>query len=145
MRIRKEKTKNLNEISKLFKEEFTKSPYNQKWTKEQVKKIIKNYFNKDNILILIEDKIILGFIIFKIKPWNYNDICEIQELVIKKEAQGKGYGSKLIKYLEQFLKKRQKNIWMNIQVNKKSKAIEFYKKNSYKILNDLAIMWKEIK
>lgn len=141
VKIRKAVKRDLKEIAEIFRIESTKKPYNQKWTKETSLKNIKNAFEKYEIYIIIEDKII-GFVICKTNKLEKD--VRVDELWIKKEYQRKGNGKKLMKFLEGEYKKRGiKNL--SLVSDKNSKAFNFYRKLNYIENKSTVFMDKKIK
>ena len=82
MEIRKATIKDLKEIEKIFKREYSKFPYNEKWTKKTSLLKIKEYF-RDNVIFVLEyEKKIIGFIIGHIEIWDKGDKGFIDEVVV---------------------------------------------------------------
>ncbi len=127
LEIRKGDKKDLNEISNLFKEEFGKKPYYEKWTNKTSLMKIKYYFKSHYFLVAEYDKKLVGFIIFHDFIWYDGYRGFIDELVVSSKFQNKGIGTKLILAAENNFKKR-KVTNMSFYANKSSRSIKLYKR-----------------
>jgi aminoglycoside 6'-N-acetyltransferase I len=143
MKIRKATKKDIKEIAKIYREGFIEEPFNEKWTlKEAINKI--NIFSRYcDIWILIEKKII-GFIIINPNFWKIGELIFGEDLVIKKEYQHKGYGTKLFEYVFDYYKKRGYKKFMGI-INKDAKSFGFIKKLNLEIQKQDILIEKELK
>jgi N-acetylglutamate synthase-like GNAT family acetyltransferase len=63
--------------------------------------------------------------------FNSEDEAQVRYMAVDKESQGKGVGSRILKELEGIA---EKNGAKRIVLNARESAIEFYKKNNYKII-----------
>ena len=143
MKIRKATVKDFKKVVDIFREEYGKPPYSERWSKQAAFKKIKEYYGKGYFFILEIDKEIQGFLIGNSYLWHDGIRGSIDELVISSKSQGKGYGSKLINYFEKFLNKKGiKKI--SLFSAKKSKAFKIYKKLGFKE-EDFVSMVKKIK
>ena len=137
MKIRKAEPSDKKIITQIFKTEYSKPPYNEKWEKKELSKTIKNYF-KNKIIYIIEKKETIGFLIEGTYTWWDGQRGMINEIIISKKFQGKGYGKQLIKHFEKQLKKRNVKK-VNLMSVTKSKAFKIYKKLGYKEHNFLSM------
>lgn len=142
MNIRRAGKKDIKEIAEIYRLESSKKPYCQNWDeKDSIKKI--SEFLNDYIYILENEKI-MGFIIVKIRIDHNGKTAFVEELWIKSEYQGKGYGTMLMQFIEKEFKK------LNIQSiflisDKTSKAFNFYKKLKFEPYQKYILMGKNIK
>ncbi len=144
MKIRKAKRKELKDIGKLMLNEFSKPPFNEKASMKDVTKSLEFYFKKAEIYVAVEVDKITGVLVFQTERWWEGPVVIIQDLAVKQEFQNKEIGKQLIQFLEKYSKnKKIKKI--NFETNRKSKAIDFYKKLGYKINKDRISMEKEIR
>ena len=141
MKIRKAEKKDLKKISEIFKIEYAKKPYNEKWGSKAIVKI-KDYFSRNFIFVIEDSKKIAGFVIASPYLWHDGVRCAIDEIVVSSEYQGKGYGIKLLDYLEDFAGKRGIKA-ITLFSATKSKAFKFYKKRGFKE-EDFVSMIKKI-
>ena len=144
MKIIKAKKFELNEISKIFKKVFNDKPYLDKWTDKTAIAHIMHEFLIGEIFIFLGEKKIIGFIVIRKCVVPDGNIAEIRDFAILKKYRGTGMGSKAIKKIERKLKKEKyKGIYL--ETYHKSKAVDFYKKNKYKLSKHTAFMIKRLK
>mgnify|MGYP000618017572 CR=1 FL=1 len=141
MKIRKATKKDFNKMIKILIEESSKPPYNEKYTKKIALKEIIN-LAKNELYVALEDGKIIGFIASSITPDN-KEKAYINELWLKPSSQGKGIGKSLVKFIEEFYKKKKVKI-IRLLAKKNSKAFGFYKKINYKEYKELVFMEKKI-
>lgn len=130
MKIRKAKKEDLKGIAKIYREEYSKKPYNEKWT-EKTAIIRVRYLLKNSIIIIAEEnKKIIGAISFFIFPWAIKLKGYVEDFVVDSKVQNKGIGSRLLEEAEKEIKKNGgEDVWM--EVHRESKAFKFYKKRGY--------------
>jgi len=129
MKIRKAQKKDLDQVIKIWITEFRKIPWNEKWTKEKVKKTINSYRGK--IYVAVVDNDIVGFALVTEGYYLKGRIVTLEELIVSNDHQRQGIGSALLKYIEKIYKKKQfARIWFT--TIKSSEAYKFYKKRGYK-------------
>lgn len=144
VRIRKAKKENLKSIADVFRIEYGKRPYNEKWNEKDCLKRVKQYFKHSKIAVLEVDDKVSGFIMYDLYLWYDGLRGYIQEIAIFKEHQGKGYGRKLIDYFENVCKK--KGITkISLHSHNKSKAFKIYNKLGFKEDKTLVYMIKKLR
>jgi len=142
--IIKAKKADLKEIARLMKTELAKPPFNERDKLESIIKSLKFYFKLGKIYIAKEKNEIIGVIVFKKEQFWEGGVIIIEDLVIKNEFRGKGIGKNLLDYVKDSAKKEKiKSILFT--TNRKSGAIEFYKKLGYKIEKDKIYMRMDLK
>lgn len=97
---------------------------------------MKDYLRKKNnfYLMAYDGSIPAGYIHVTFDDKKKKDMGYISEFFINKGYRGFGIGKRLIKESENILKKNKiKRIWLTATYYKNKPAIEFYKKNNYKI------------
>lgn len=143
MKIRKATKKDFNKIAELINKEYSKSPYKEPWKKLDAIKTLE-YFSKIGSIYVLTDKEIVGFIIFRIEFYNGSKGIMIEDLVVDSDFQGKGYGKKMVEYVEDFGRKQKvKGIWL--LASKEAPAYHFYKKIGYKLKEKMRVFGKELK
>ena len=143
MKIRKATKKDLKEIAELMKKELSKSPFNER---DSIKNILKSldFYYKNAEIYLIEEKRIVGVLVFQIELWWEGSVIIIQDLTVNKEFQKKGIGKLLMNFVERYAcNNNVKRIYFG--TNRKSPSIKFYKKLGYKTNKDRISMSKKIK
>jgi len=141
--IRKAKEEDLKSVVEMFKVEYSKEPYNERWSVERALEKVKNYFKDDVIFVAeIEGKII-GFIIVRDYLWDDSRRGSVEEFVVLADFQGKGVGTKLMGYIEKyFLSKGIRHL--SFFTSKKARAAKFYEKLGFKE-TDFVNFEKELK
>jgi len=121
----------LKEVANLFKIEYSKSPYNERWTNSTINKKIKKYFNEDSIFVIKEKNQLVAFIIIHEYIWDKGNQGFIDEIVVSSKHQGKGYGKMLMNFAENYFKEKGIKV-ISLMSNTKSKAFKIYQKLNYK-------------
>ncbi len=101
---------NKEEIKSLFKEVFTNEPWNDDWSDPvQLDEYILDLIgNKNSLSIgLFENDKITGLSLGSIMHWHIGTEYYIFEFCIKKDKQGKGYGTEFLKLIEEYTKQKQ--------------------------------------
>ena len=144
MKIRKATKRDLKEIAKLMKEEFSKPPYNEKALLNAVIKSLNFYFRLGKVYVATENNEILGITVFKIEQYWEGPVVIIEDLAVKQEFKRQGIGKKLTDFIESYAKKKKiKSIYFS--TNKKSDAVKFYQKQGYKLGKNTVFMRKKLK
>ncbi len=143
IKIRKASKKDFSKIVPIWIKEFARKPYNEKWSKKDTIRKIKDYSKNSKVNVIELNKKIIGSIIIKEEIWDKGPQLSIKEFVIKKEYQGKGAGTFVIRRLEEEYQGRIKafSLW----TFKKGNAFKFYKKLKFKEVNGLVCMYKKSK
>jgi len=142
-KIVKATKKNVPRIVRIFREEYGKSPWNEKWSENAAIKRINNYFKDHKIFVLKINNNIEGFVVLTSYIWHTGLRGFLHEIVVSNEFQGKGYGRKLMDFTEDYFKKiRAKEI--NLMTSDKSKAYKIYKKLKYHQEKNFVSMYKKL-
>lgn len=144
MKIEKATKKNIGEIGKLMKEELSKPPFNENDSLKSVLKSLIFYYKNGEIYFTKEDNEIIGLLVFQIEQWWEGPVIILQDLVVKRKSQKHNVGKDLMKFIEGYaINKKVKRIYF--ETNKKSPAVNFYKRLGYKINKDRLSMSKKIR
>ena len=144
MRIRKATRKDIREIAKLMIEEFSKPPFKEKTTINSVIKSLNFYFKIEKAFVAIEDKKIVGIVVFKIEQWWEGPVILIEDLAVKEDFKKQGIGKNLTDKVEEYAKEIKAKA-VSFTTHKKSSAVKFYTKQGYKIEKNTLFMRKKIK
>lgn len=144
LKIKKATTKDFKKIAEISKKEYSKKPYNEKWTEVTALKKIKEYHKFCKIYVTVFKKEIVGFIIFYDYPYENGREGFIEEIVIDSKYQDNGFGRTLLNFVENYLKKKKMKS-VTLLSNTKSKAFNIYKKRKYKHFKNLVYMKKKLK
>ena len=129
IRIRKAQKKDLNQVIKIWVTEFRKTPWNERWTKEKVKKTIKNHEGK--VYVAVIDNNVVGFALVTESYYLDGPVVILENLVVSNNYQEQGVGSALLKHVERIYKKK-RFAKVFLDTIKKTKSYKFYKKRGYK-------------
>ncbi len=116
-----------------------------RWTKETAVKYLMDFFNMEKFIGYVAEDAheIIGAIFAHEKVWWNNSEVFVEEMFIKPDLQRKGYGSLLLKQIEEYI--REKNLaGMTLSTNKYAPAPDFYRKNGFAISEHVIFMAKEI-
>jgi len=144
MTIRKATKNDVEEIAKLMLEEFSKPPFNEKTTINSVIKSLNFYFKIGKVFVAMEDKKIVGIVVFKVEQWWEGPVILIEDLAVKEDFKKQGTGKSLTDAVESYGKKiRAKAV--SFATNSKSSAVKFYIKHGYKKEKNRIFMRKKFK
>lgn len=145
MELNLEKSKNneINILVKIYMIEFSKPPYNEKWTKNKATKILKFYKEFYDLYTIKVAKEIVGFISINPSFMCPGEVAFAEELVIKKEFQYKGIGTWTIKTILDIYKKKGFKRLIGI-VNMNTKAFSLYQKLGIKVSKDDVLIEKKL-
>lgn len=129
IKIKKAQKKDLNQVIKIWITEFRKTPWNERWTKEKVKKTVKSYGGKVYVAVIGNN--VVGFALVTEIYYIDGPIVILENLVVSNNYQEKGIGSALLKHIERIYKKK-RFAKVFLDTIKKTKSYKFYKKRGYK-------------
>ena len=130
------------DVKALFRSVFTQPPWNDDWSdEEQLDQYLMDLMGARTPLVLglVEDDELIGVSIGNIRHWYEGTEYLIDELCIKTELQGRGYGSLFLSLIEGHLLERGLHtIYLTTERN--VLAYEFYRARGFKELpNDVAL------
>ncbi len=133
----------IEQCIELYNNVFNSEPWNEPWTYESAKERLTDLINTPKFLgfLLYENDDLIGFIAGNSKKTYAGLTFYLAELCISNQIQGKGYGSKLLRYLEDELLKREVRSLYLLTANG-GQAESFYLKNNY-VINDNRIVIKK--
>jgi ribosomal protein S18 acetylase RimI-like enzyme len=144
VRIRKARESDLKTTARIFKEVFNERPWNDGWTKERALKRMIHESKASEIFLCVENGSAIGMVIINKSVGPKYDIGEIKDFAILREYRNKGIGSEFLKEIERLLQKKgYKRTYL--ETYNKSKALDFYKKNKYKLSRHTTFKTKKLK
>jgi len=111
-------------------EQFSKTEWKQ-WDVEHYGEIV-DYISENFTLKAMEGDEIFGLLVFKVD----GGVCFIDELIVKSDQQGKGFGEELIKKCESIAREYHCHK-MQLHTGTNWKERKFYEHLGYKKTNDL--------
>ncbi|WP_141432212.1 N-acetyltransferase [Bacillus sp. 03113] len=129
----------------LYMEVFNSEPWNESWTEQITRERLTDLMHTPNFLgfIVIENKLPLGFIAGNSKHTYTGLTFYIAEICISHKMQGKGYGSKLLQFLENELKQWDvRSLYLLTSISGLAEA--FYTKNGYVVNKNRIVMKKSL-
>lgn len=133
----------MEQCIQLYVNVFNSEPWNEKWTYEVARERLTDLFHTPKFLgfLLYDNGKLIGFIAGNSKKTYKGLTFYLAELCINNQIQGKGYGSKLLLYLEDELKKRHIQS-LYLLTSNGGLAEAFYLKNDYTLNEDRIVMKK---
>ena len=98
--------KNYKELARIYVQEFSKKPFNEKWTEQKALKKIEICSKYCDIFEIKSNREIVGFIIVNINFWDFEDCVCGEDIAIKKEFQNKGVGKIVFNKIFGYYKKK---------------------------------------
>ncbi|HLC93204.1 MAG TPA: GNAT family N-acetyltransferase [archaeon] len=117
-------------IAELFRVEFGKAPYNEKWGKKGSLKKIRMHYANYKILISKVSRELAGFIVFYNDFWFGKKIVFINDIVVSEKYQNSGIGTELMNRAEHAFRKKGVRESYLIALEGKH-AFDFYHKAHY--------------
>ncbi len=119
--------KDLPVIAKVYKTEFSKPPYNEKWTMKKALDKMKFFMKNYDIYTIKSGKQIAGFVCVNPYFMCPGEVAFVEEIAIKEEFQGRGIGTFVLNQLFNIYGKRGFKKIMGI-ADTKGKPINLYKR-----------------
>lgn len=133
MEIHQLKLTQIEEIKKVISDAFSPEPWNDDWSDElQFNNYIMDLIGNKNSLSLglyDMDKLV-GVSLGRVKHWYKGNEYWIDDLAIRPEFQGRGYGSEFLKLLEKYVKEMS-IVRIVLFTNKDIPAYYMYLKNGF--------------
>lgn len=130
------------DIKTLFRGAFTQPPWNDDWSDdEQLDQYLLDLMGARTPLVLgfVENGELIGVSLGNIRHWYEGTEYFIDELCIKTEMQGRGYGSLFLSLIEEYLRERDLHT-IYLTTDRDVPAFEFYRSRGFKELpNDVAL------
>lgn len=146
MDIRELTIANIEAIKTLMLDIFSKAPWEDRWTNEQLHAYVSELIGNKNSLSFgaYKDEILIGMALGRVKSWYEGTEYWIDEFGILPEMQQSGLGNKFIHEIEQVLAgKGFAHIVLLTERN--VPAYRFYQKNGFEEMVDTVFFVKPIK
>ena len=132
------------DIKTLFRSVFTQPPWNDDWSdEEQLDQYLLDLMGARTPLVLglVEDGELIGISLGNIRHWYEGTEYLIDELCIKTEMQGRGYGSLFLSLIEEHLRERGLHT-IYLTTDRNVPAYEFYRSRGFIELPDDVAFFK---
>ncbi len=143
--IRKLKIEDIDSCSEILMSVYNNEHWQCNWDFKTARAYLMDYFEANKFIgyVKILDKKICGAIFCHEKIWWNNSEVFVDEMFVLPEFQGQGYGSELLKKVEEYITEH--NLaGFTLSTNRFTKAPNFYKKNGFKNADHVLFMYKEI-
>ena len=116
-----------------------------RWSKEVAEEYLTDFFQMHKFVgyVIEADNGVFGGIFAHEKVWWNNSEVFVEEMFIKPELQGQGYGSMLLGRVEEYIKEKGL-AGITLSTNKYAPAPKFYKKNGFVDCEHVLFMCKEM-
>ncbi len=142
--IRKPRRKDFKHISKIYLEEFSKPPYNEKWTEKTAYEKIKELSKEMDVFVVFADSKVVGFAFCNSRRWFPGREVFIEEFAIQSDFQRKKIGERLLKEIENYYEEHGAEKIILIS-NRNSNSYSFYRKLNYKPEKENVLLFKNLK
>lgn len=119
-------------------------PWNNNWTEASAVRYLKELFYSKQFIghIAFDGDRLVGAVFAHRRTWWTNDEVYIDEIFIKPEAQGKGFGTELLNRIEDY-SRSEKFGGVTLLTNRNLPAAGFYKDKGYSEAGHVVFMYKE--
>lgn len=93
--------------------------------------------------VMVENGEILGALFAREKVWWSGSEVYVEELFVKRSHQGRGYGTMLIKRVEQYVQENSL-AGITLSTNRYAPAADFYRRNGFKDCEHVLFLCKEM-
>ncbi|MBU1445857.1 GNAT family N-acetyltransferase [Patescibacteria group bacterium] len=145
MEIRNLQKDDVKICSEILQRTYAQEPYNVNFDSKIAFQYIeeKLRFNPEGSFAAVIDGRIIGFIFVGFFTWVEGKQGFIEDIDVDIEFQGRGYGDKLLKHAEKYIRESGAKTVM-LWADKHAKALEFYKKRGFSEADELIQMFKKL-
>lgn len=143
--IRETEEVDLEQCIRILRDTYDDEDWKHKWTYKRGKRYLESCFTNYNFVSYVIEVAgtIKGAIFCHVKPWWDEDDLFIDELLIAKDIEDKGYDKKLLKMVEEYAKEEGLGaILLGTKID--SFGARFYKDNGFKVPEGFQIMHKKL-
>ena len=145
MNIRETKKDDIAVCADILCSVYNNELWQCRWSREVAIEYLTDLYNMQKFVgyVIEVDDTICGAIFAHEKVWWNNSEVFVEEMFIKPEYQRKGYGSLLLKNVEEYIKEKGL-AGITLSTNKYAPAPRFYKKNGFMDCEHVLYMCKEM-
>lgn len=116
-----------------------------RWEQDAATEYLMDLYGAPKFLgyVIEEDGAIHGGLFAREKVWWNNSEVYVEELFVRPEHQGKGYGSLLLRHTEEYVRKRGL-AGITLSTNRYAPATDFYRKNGFTDCEHVLFLCKEM-
>jgi len=120
-------------------------PWNNNWTETSAERYLNEFFDSNHFIgyVAVDGDRLVGAVFAHRRTWWTNDEVYIDEIFIKPDAQGKGFGTELLSRIEDY-SRSEKLGGVTLLTNRFLPAAGFYKEKGYSEAGHVVFMYKEI-
>jgi len=145
MIIRKMKQEDVSACADIMCSVYNNEMWRCRWSKEVAIEYLTDFYNMEKFVgyVVEAEGEILGGLFAHEKVWWNNSEVFVEEMFVKPEHQGKGYGTLLLKEVEKYI--GEKGLaGITLSTNRYAPAPLFYKKNGFVDCEHVLFMCKEM-
>lgn len=135
----------IEDVKQMMLDIFTKEPWNDTWTEEQLHRYVTELMAPENALCLglYEGEQLAGIALGRKKHWYEGTEYWIDELGIHPEKQHLGFGKLFMEQIEA-VARAEEIVFIVLQTERTVPAYQFYQRNGFRENRDSAFMVKRI-
>ncbi|KGX92112.1 GNAT family acetyltransferase [Pontibacillus halophilus JSM 076056 = DSM 19796] len=145
MKVRKLYNEDLELLTRLYVDVFSREPWSEPWTVETASKRIKDIQATPGYVgvgVIDYEEELNGMVLGNIEQWVDSQIFYVNELCVKKELEGQGVGSRLMQVLQEELMKQDVCMMYLSTERGHAKPAKFFEKLGFNIIEDRILMDK---
>lgn len=143
--IRKLKSDDIPTCADILCSVYNNDLWQCRWEQAAAKEYLTDFFHMPKFVgyVIVENGEILGALFAREKVWWNNSEVYIEELFVKPEHQGRGYGAMLMERAEQYVLEN-KLAGITLSTNRYAPAAGFYRKNGFVSCEHVLFLCKEM-
>lgn len=142
--LKKSKESDINEIAKIYIEEFSKPPYKEQWTLKKALGQVRFYYVNYDLYTIFVGSTVVGFIAVNSRFMCPGEVAFGEEIAIKEEFQNRGIGTFVSKEIFRIYKEKGYKRFIAI-ANRNSRAMNLYNKLGLYQSNDDVLIEKRLR
>lgn len=145
MIVRQMKLEDIQACADILCSVYNNDLWQCRWERAAAIEYLTDFFRMPKFLgyVIEEDGAILGALFAREKVWWNNSEVYVEELFVKPEHQGSGYGAMLMKRVEQYVLEN-KLAGITLSTNRYAPAVGFYRRNGFTDCEHVLFLCKEM-
>ena len=143
--IRTMKREDIPACAELLRSVYNNELWQCRWSRETAIEYLTDFFCMAKFVgyVMVENGEILGALFAREKVWWSGSEVYVEELFVKRSHQGRGYGTMLIKRVEQYVQENSL-AGITLSTNRYAPAADFYRRNGFKDCEHVLFLCKEM-